>query len=228
MTLKSKYELSAYEDEALIKMLVFVYFYIEIFGETGGDILSSECWTAMPQAFGSNPCLAMSILYDMGYIVTCESDIHGAVSQAILMCATRGKMPPLFGEFTTRNPMNKNSELLWHCGPFPYSMKAESESATLFNGKPSFRVKDGEYTIARFQGDGGKYTLLGGNFKTTIGPKTFGTYMWAEFKDLSKLENKLINGPYIHHMSEVYGKYADVLEEFCRYIPELEFDPLED
>lgn len=226
--LKTKYDLSAYEDEALIKMLVFVYFYIEIFEETGADVLSSECWTAMPQAFGSNPCLAMSILYDMGYIVTCESDIHGAVSQAILMSATRGKMPPLFGEFTTRNPINKNSELLWHCGPFPLSMKDECEKATLFNGKPSFRVKDGDYTIARFQGDSGKYTLLGGNFKTTLGPKTFGTYMWAEFKDLSKLENKLINGPYIHHMSEVYGKYADVLEEFCKFVPELEFDPLED
>ena len=182
----------------------------------------------MPLAFGSNPCLAMSILYDMGYIVTCESDIHGAITSMLLMCASRGKDKPLFGEFTVRHPENKNAELLWHCGPFPYSVKADDSQAVLFNTKPGFRAKDGDYTIARFQGDNGKYTLLGGEYKTVEGPHTFGTYMWAEFKDLSRLEKKLINGPYIHHMSEVYGKYSDVLEEFCKYIPNLNFDPMEE
>jgi hypothetical protein len=144
------------------------------------------------------------------------------------MSAARGKNAPLFGEFTVRNPLNRNSELLWHCGPFPYSMKKEGVTATLYNTKPSFQVRDGEYTLARFQGEGGKYTLLGGKFHTTEGPKTFGTYLWAEFKDLSKLEKKLINGPYIHHMSEIWGDYSEVLEEAVKYIPNLEFDPLED
>lgn len=69
---------------------------------------------------------------------------------------------------------------------------------------------------------------LAGNFKTTDGPHTFGTHMWAEFSDLSKLERKLIEGPYIHHMSEIYGTYADVLKEFCKFIPGLEFDPIEE
>lgn len=224
--LKSKYDVDGLDDELLKKMLTFVYAYIEAFEDTDADVMLSECWTCMPQAFGANPCLAMSILYDMGYIVTCESDLHGAVSQALLICAARGKQKPLFGEFTVRNPINRNSELLWHCGPFPYSIKKEGVKAKLYNTKPSFRAKDGDYTIARFQGDRGKYTLLGGNFKTTDGPHTFGTYLWAEFEDLSHLEKKLINGPYIHHMSEIYGTYADVLEEFCKYIPELEYDDI--
>lgn len=227
-TLKKNYDVAGLDDELLKKMLTFVYFYIEIFEETGADVLSTECWTAMPQAFNANPCLAMSILSDMGYIVTCESDIHGAVSNVLLMCATRGKCPPLFGEFTCRNPKNKNSELLWHCGPFPYSQKNEKSKAYLYNTKPSFRVRDGVYTIARFQGDRGKYTLLGGTLKTTDGPHTFGTYLWAEFGNLSRIEKKLINGPYIHHMTEVYGDFAEELEEFCKYIPELEYDPIED
>lgn len=225
--LKKQYDTAGLSDELLKKMLVFVYFYIELFEETGADVLSTECWTAMPQAFGANPCLAMSILADMGYIVTCESDIHGAVTNALLMCASRGKMPPLFGEFTCRNPLNRNSELLWHCGPFPYSIKKEGAPARLYNTKPSFPARDGEYTIARFQGSRSRYTLLGGTFHTTEGPDTFGTYLWAEFNDLVKIEKKLIYGPYIHHMSEVLGNYTDVLREFCNYIPELEFDPLE-
>lgn len=181
----------------------------------------------MPQSIGVAPCLAMSVLADRGYLVTCESDVYGAITQALLKCATRGKGAPLFGEFTVRHPENKNSELLWHCGPFPYSMKKEGTVASLRNaGKPAFRVKDGEYTIARFQGDAGKYTLLGGEFKTPEGPHTFGTYMWAEFENLSKIEKKLIEGPYIHHMSEIYGNYGEVLKEFCKYIPELEFDDI--
>lgn len=225
--LKTKYDVSGLTDEVLKKMLTFVYVYKEIFEETGASVLSSECWTAMPLAVGANPCLAMSILYDMGYIVTCESDVHGAITNVLLMCAARGKCAPLFGEFTVRHPENKNAELLWHCGPFPYSMRSEGSKPKLFNTKPSFKARDGEYTIARFQADDGKYTLLGGEYKTVEGPHTFGTYMWAEFKDWSKIERKMIEGPYIHHMSEIYGKYTDELKEFCKYIPGLSYDPME-
>lgn len=226
--IKEQYDVAGLGDEALKKMMAFVYLYIDIFNETKADVLSTECWTSMPLAVGANPCLAMSVLYDMGYVVACESDIHGAVTSALLMCASRGKTAPMFGEFTTRHPENKNAELLWHCGPFPYSMKKEGAQAKLFNTKPSFRCKDGDYTIARFQGDGGKYTLLGGEFRTTEGPHTFGTYVWAEFNDLSKIEKKMIKGPYIHHMSELYGKYSEALEDFCEYIDGLEYDPIED
>jgi L-fucose isomerase-like protein len=226
--LKAKYNVAGLDDEALKKMLAFVYLYIDIAKETGADVLASECWTSMPLAFGANPCLAMSILYDMGYIVACESDIHGAITSALLTCAARGKQATLFGEFTVRHPENKNAELLWHCGPFPYSVKKEGCAACLYNTKPSFRAMDGDYTIARFQADGGTYTLFCGEFHTVDGPHTFGTYLWAEFKDLPKLERKLIEGPYIHHMVEVYGSYTDVLREFCKYIPDLEYDPAED
>ena len=100
-------------------------------------------------------------------------------------------------------------------------------SRTSIAGWPSFGEKDGIYTIARFRGDAGKYTLLGGKFNTTDGPHTFGTHIWAEFKDLSTIEKKLINGPYIHHISEIFGDYSEVLEEFFKFIPEFEYDPIE-
>lgn len=226
--LKLMYDVTLSSNEELKKLAAFIYTYIEIFNETEADVLTTECWSAMPTAVGVNPCLSMGILADMGYIVTCEYDIFGAITSVLLRCASRGKSAPLFGEFTVRHPENRNAELLWHCGPFPYSAKADDCSAKIVNGKPNFRAKDGEYTIARFQGDAGNYTLLSGNFKTVDGPYTWGTYMWAEFKDLSKLEKKLIDGPYIHHMSEIYGNYTDVLEEFCKYIPGISYDPLEE
>lgn len=222
-----KYDTSAVDEETLYKMTAFTEVYREVFTETEADVLTSECWSAMPMAVGALPCLAMSILADSGYIVTCESDVHGAVTNALLACAARGERPPIFGEFTTRHPQNKNAELLWHCGPFPYSVKHSAEQAKIVGGKPSFRAKDGMYTIARFQGDAGSYTLLGGRYRTTEGPKTFGTYMWAEFQDLPQVEKKLIYGPYIHHMSEMEGDFLEALQDFCNYIPNLTFDLLE-
>ncbi len=70
--------------------------------------------------------------------------------------------------------------------------------------------------------------MLGGEFRTTSGPYTFGTYLWAQFKDLPQLERKLVEGPYIHHLCEVQGRHLDTLREFCKYVPQLIFDPLEE
>ena len=52
--------------------------------------------------------------------------------------------------------------------------------------------------------------------------------MWAEFKDLVKLERKLIEGPYIHHVSETYGEYGDYLKEFAKYFDEIIYDDIDD
>ncbi len=224
--IKKKYDTASVDDELLIRMMAFTHFYEEIDKENRASIISTECWTSMQLAFGAMPCLGMSILADRGCYVICESDIYGAITSALLSCAVRGKTPPFFGEFTCRHPENNNAELLWHCGPFAYSLKKDCARATLYNARPSFLLKDGNYTISRFQGDGGKYCLLGGNIRTTDGPHTFGTYIWAEFDNLPKVERKLIEGPYIHHMSEVEGHITDILEEFCKYVPGLAYDDI--
>lgn len=226
--IKEKIDTSTISDELLVKMMTFVYFYQELDEENKASIISTECWTSMQLAFGAMPCLAMSILADMGTFVICESDIYGAITSALLACAARGKTPPFFAEFTSRNPQNDNSELLWHCGPFAYSLKKDGVKAELYNVKPSWQLADGEYTIARFQAERGKHYLLGGSFKTTEGPYTFGTYLWGEFDNLPKVERKLVEGAYIHHMSEVKGNYEDTLKEFCKYVPELVFDDMND
>ncbi|MCI8387596.1 MAG: hypothetical protein HFE63_03930 [Clostridiales bacterium] len=223
---KKKMDTSSVEDEMLVKMMTFVPFYKEIYEENHATVISTECWTSMNLGFGAMPCLAMSILADMGYLVTCESDVYGAITMALMYAMKRGESVPCFGEFTCRNPQNDDSELLWHCGPFAYSLKKPGVDAYIFNFKPSFRVADGDWTIGRFQGQGGNFKFLGGDFKTAEGPHTFGTYMWADFGNLPKVERKVIEGPYIHHMAEIQGHYADVIKEFCKYVPELEFDDL--
>lgn len=221
------YDVRDQDDETVFKMAAFVEMYKALLEENGCDVIATECWTVMNKAIGAMPCLAMSLLADMGVIVICETDIHGAITSALLSCAARGKKPTFFGEFTVRHPENDQAELLWHCGVFATSLKKSPEKQKLAVFKPNFCAKDGHYTIARFQAEQGKYYLLGGEFDTTSGPDTFGTWVWAEFHDLEKLERKLVEGPYIHHMSEVEGSYAAELKEFAKYVPGLVFDALD-
>ena len=225
--LLSRYEMDELTPPLLKKVYAFVLLYQEIFAEYRVQAVSAECWTAMQLGVGAMPCTAYSVLADMGYVISCESDLHGAISMAMLSCASLGKKIPFFGEFTVRNPENRNSELLWHCGPFAYSLKKEGCPCKNVNMRQWFQVKDGHYTITRFDQDNGDYMMLAGQFDSTTGPYTFGTYLWAQFDDLSKWERKLVEGPYIHHMAEIEGDYTEELKEFSKYVPGLKIDTVE-
>ena len=225
--LLSRYEMDELTPPLLKKVYAFVLLYQEIFAEYRVQAVSAECWTAMQLGVGAMPCTAYSVLADMGYVISCESDLHGAISMAMLSCASLGKKIPFFGEFTVRNPENKNSELLWHCGPFAYSLKKDGCPCKNVNMRQWFQVRDGHYTITRFDQDNGDYMMLAGQFDSTTGPYTFGTYIWAQFDDLSKWERKLVEGPYIHHMAEIEGDYTEELKEFSKYVPGLKIDTVE-
>ena len=202
--------------------------YKSLFEEFHLDVISAECWTATPVMFdGLAPCAVYGLLNDLGYMVSCESDVHCALTMALLKCATMGRGKPLFGEFTVRHPENKNAELLWHCGPFPLSQKAPDgidSRARLVNQREWFRGKDGTYTVARIDQESGNYMILPLLCHTTEGPQTHGTYIWGEFADLQAVEDRLLDGPYIHHFVEIAGDYRKEIAEFCKYFPALSVD----
>jgi hypothetical protein len=206
-------------------MATMAVMYKNLFKEFELDIMAAECWTATPIMFnGLAPCAVFGALNDLGYMIACESDIHSAMTMAVLKAATLGEGKPLFGEFTVRHPEKKNAELLWHCGQFPLSQKADDCEACLVNQREWFRGKDGTYTVARIDQESGNYMLLPVMCNTTEGPKTSGTYIWGEFEDLPKIENRLMQGPYIHHFIEIEGNYMNELEEFCKFVPGLNID----
>lgn len=222
-----KFELDDLTPKYVTSMATLAAVYKHIFEEFNLDVLSAECWTATPVMFdGLAPCATYALLNELGYMVSCESDIHCAMTMVLLKCATLGEGKPLFGEFTVRHPENKNAELLWHCGPFPVSEMAEGTKARLVNQRVWLRGKDGEYTVARIDQEHGNYTMLPLKCHTTEGPQTHGSYIWGEFDDLNKVEDKLLDGPYIHHFVEMKGDYIKELKEFCKYFPNLKVDNL--
>ena len=87
------------------------------------------------------------------------------------------------------------------------------------------KIKEGEMTILRFDGDNGEYSLLMGKAKTIPGPFNQGTYIWIEVDDLKKLEDKLVCGPYVHHCTGIYEDILPQVFEACKYIEGLTPDP---
>lgn len=225
---RSRYEVDGQSEPLLKKQYAFVILFEQLFKEYRLKAISAECWTAMQLAVGAMPCSAYSILADMGYIIGCESDFHGTLTMLLLSCASLGRKVPFFGEFTVRHPSDNSKQLLWHCGPFAYSLKKPDLKAQMVNMRQYFQVKDGQYTVARMDQNHGKYYLLGGTCDSTDGPHTFGTYLWAKFKNRSAWERKLVEGPYIHHMAEIEGDYTRELKEFCKYIPGLQSDEVDE
>ena len=222
--LRSMYQVDDVSEAVLDKIWAFVILYKELFKDFDVEAVSAECWTSMQLMLGAMPCTAYGILADMGYIIGCESDMHATITQVLLKSASLGEKIPFLGEFTTRHPKDRNLQLLWHCGPFAYSLHKKGESCKCVNMREWFQVEDGHYTIARLDQDDGKYSILVGEFDSAQGPYTFGTYLWGRFDNLSRWERKLIEGPYIHHMSEIEGSYKDIFREFCKYVPAITFD----
>lgn len=222
--LYSMYEIDEETSPNLEKMWAFVLMYQDLFEEYRLDAISAECWTAMQQLVGAMPCTSYGILADMDYIISCESDMHAAMTQVLLKCLTFGEKKPFLGEFTVRHPGDRNIELLWHCGPFAYSLRRKDEPCYCKNMREWFQVKKGHYTMARIDQDHGKYSIIVSECESDEGPYTFGTYMWAKFKDLPAVERRLIEGPYIHHVSEIEGSFTEEIREVCKYIPNLQFD----
>lgn len=195
-----------------------------------------QCWTALSVVYKIVPCFANALLFDEDIPVACETDICGAVSAIMAQAATFNKSKVIFADITIRHPHDDNSELLWHCGPFPPSLKKEGSTGKVeyhniieghIPGTCSWEVKGGDVSIVRFDGIKGKYNLFAGQAQGTTGPHTQGTYLWIKVGDWPKWEEKLIYGPYIHHVAAVHGKISPVLYEAARYIDDLALDAIE-
>jgi L-fucose isomerase-like protein len=195
-----------------------------------------QCWPTLPQTKGILPCLINSLLFDEKIPVACETDVKGAITSIIAQAACFNEKPVFLADLTIRHPAEDNTELLWHCGSFPYSLKKKGSKAkiskhpTMKNspfGVCEWELKDGDISIIRFDEADNNYSLFVGEGKTTNGPYNTGTYVWIEVNDWEKWERKLIFGPYIHHVACIYDKITEVLHEACKYIDGLELDPVD-
>lgn len=202
------------------KMLAALEFALWRFAkEFSLDALSVECWDVFLNEFGFKPCFILGDLTDRGLPCACENDIHGAIALALALAANGCSEPAFFADLTIRHPTNNNAELLWHCGPFAKSLMKQGCSASIVEeGQGFYPIREGAVTLLRFDGAKGEYRLFADKAMGIDGPQTCGNYLWVEVDDWVRWEKKFIYGPYIHHVTGLYGDYVEVFREACRYI----------
>lgn len=197
--------------------------------------IAIQCWSSLQDSMGIMPCLANAILTDEQIPVTCETDIHGAITSVMVQAATLNTCPTFFADLTIRHPENDNGELLFHCGNFPVSLSVEDKPQLrrhfLFDdhspGTHEGEIRGGSMTLARFDGDHGEYSIFLGKAKGIEGPYTRGSYVWVEVNDWPLWEEKLVKGPYVHHSVGIHANVIPALYEACNYIPGLNPDPVD-
>lgn len=195
-----------------------------------------QCWTALQDEIGILPYASLSLLQEEGIPFVCETDVHGAISELLAEAASFGENKAIFADVNCRHPENENGELLQHLGVFAYST-AETKPILPprhfvfdYPGSVAFRAIKDEYTLCRFDGDNGEYSLLMGTAQGIDGPYNQGTYIYMEFANLNRLEFKLVYGPYIHHVAAVRKNVVPILYEACKYLgikPDF-YDPIEE
>lgn len=218
------------DEEALVKIAALKIAMQKFSTEEELSAICIQCWDALQDLLSIAPCFVNSELTEDGIPVSCETDIHGAVTSVILQAAAKDK-PTFFADLTIRHPKNDNSELLWHCGNFPHAICIKDGKDYVGDqfgmkkpGAADWGIQGGQVTITRFDGLKGEYSLLMGQATGVEGPYTRGTYLWIEVEDWPLWEHKFIYGPYIHHCSGVHGFYLPPLLDACRYIPGLKAD----
>ena len=225
--MKSRIDTGPLGDEklkTLAAMIVFIKNEMDAGNFAGA---STECWTGLSELMGVLPCQLIGELTALGYPVACEGDVCGAVTSVMLHAADFNRTPSFFADLTIRHPSNDNAELLWHCGPFPNALIGGTKDPSIDGGgRGQWELKAGELTIGRFDSLDGEYSLFTGEGAACAGPKTTGTYVWMEVDSWVKWEKKIIESPYIHHVTGIHGHYAEVLREACKYIPNLKSDPV--
>jgi len=229
---EKKLDISEMSCEAMCNVLALRDVLYEFAKNNGLAALAIESFMTIIEELEACISFAMVLVSDMGIPCICESDIHGAVSSIIAEAAALNTTPSFFADLTIRHPENDNGLLLWH-DAFPLSLKDPTCEGKLGGhwilpgfkpGMAHWKLKDGEITIIRFDGENGDYKLIAKESNTIEGPFTQNTYVWVEMENWKVFERKIIEGPYIHHTSCVYGKYSKALKEACKYINDLEFD----
>ena len=223
------------EEEYLLNVALLKVAMKSLAEKYGCNAIAIQCWNALQDEIKIMPCAANALLNEEGIPVICETDIHGAISSLIAEAAAMNERRVMFADWTVRHPDNDNGELLQHCGPWPISVAREKPTICVpvafpENGAVSAEAKHGPMSLVRFDGDDGNYSLLLGHAKGIEGPWTRGTYVWVEVNNLKRLEAKIVEGPYIHHVAAIHGDVVPVVYEACKYLgikPDL-YDPIED
>ena len=83
----------------------------ELMEENNCSVAAFECWSAFPTLMGLCPCVVLGEMADNGMPLSCETDINGAITLAILRACNLFEESEFLADLTIRHPQNDNAEL---------------------------------------------------------------------------------------------------------------------
>ncbi len=216
-------------DDALINNLALGDEIRQLAADQNLDAVALQSFSSLQNELGGGLGLAEALDHPGRVPIAAETDLHGAIGSVLVEAAAGIAEPSFFPEFTARHPGNDNAVLMWHAGA-PVCLRDSTSKVKLappwiLKGLPPaslhFKLKDGPLTVCRFEKADADYVLGIGQGHTVPGPWTQEFYAWMEVDDWPTWERKLMEGPYIHHVSAIYAHCAGALVEACKYIPGL-------
>ena len=194
------------------------------------DSFAVRCWPEFSDLFGIAPCAVLGMLSNSGYPPSCEGDIPGAVTMAILRLLAGGGIP-FFVDLISYDE-TENTGVVWHCGAAPVSLCRKFEETQLrlhmrVDGGDKkgvtndFSLKGGRVTLAKLDQD------VDGNYRMLIAPGTAidtepfirGNPLTIRFDDpVPKLISTILEKGFEHHYAVIHADVKEELLLLCRWM----------
>ncbi len=211
-------------------------------------VFANKCWPAFEKYFGHVPCYINARLAARGIPAACEADIYGAISQYMLLCAT--KTPPTILDINNTVPkdMYKQSKKrignykpgdLWmgfHCGNTPsccmiqpvikyqlimHRLMEPKKEPNITRGTLEGRIKPGAMTIFRIQStvDTEIKAYVAEGEVLDINPKSFGGIGVFAIREMGRFyRHVLIEKRFPHHTAVTFAHAGHAIFEACKML----------
>lgn len=224
---------SSYNKKELVNIAKLEILLKKYVRELDLDAIAIQCWTSIQQFIGMTPCLTNGRLTQIGIPVSCEGDVHGAISMLIQQELTACEEVPTLLDILMQHPEEKDLFLAYHCGNSSIVNKDACSAAKVMPhsafgdvfGKQSgaatleFMLKSGTITVNRLVEHHGEFKML-----NVVGEmvkrdsKIRGGWSWVQVPDREKLYDTVFNQGFTHHVSMIHNNLTSRVKEFCKFL----------
>ena len=194
------------------------------------DALAIRCWPEFSDIFGIAPCAVIGMLNDGGIPASCEGDVPGAVTMAMLKQLAGGGIP-LFVDLISYDE-KENTGVVWHCGAAPVSLCRRFEETEyrlhfrVDGGDKKgvtndFSLKPGPVTLAKLDQD------VDGHFRMLIAageaidtePFIRGNPLTIRFEaPVKNLIDTIMLKGFEHHYTVIHANVKEELLQYCAWM----------
>jgi L-fucose isomerase-like protein len=209
---------------------------------------ANKCWPAFEKYFGHVPCYMNSRLASKGIPVACESDIYGALSEYMSICAT--ELPPAILDINNSVPKDMYAECkkaigdytltdLWmgfHCGNtssaclmnpsmqhqlIMHRLMEPEHKPDITRGTLEGRIKAGPISVFRIQStpESRIQAYMANGEVLDVNPRSFGSIGVFAIREMGRFyRHVLIEKRFPHHTAIAFKHAGKTLFAACRML----------